>query len=239
MSTINAFLMSLGPEVRTTTWYAFIGLFVVIACILTGLYCFKVAKSQSRAVVCGIIAFIVFVFVILMALLVEKITNDYVLLSGVTYYIPYLFCASYVLSKYLKCSFSRIADYLSLAYLPARAINIIGCTIAGCCQGIPAEWGLYSAILKVNVIPVQLFESAAIFIIWLVLRAFYRRNQFSQDGRCALFSLILFGGLNALTDIFTYIQPKIIYMVSVEGVFAFITMCVGLVLLYLSDNVTQ
>ena len=228
--------MRLGPDFRTATWYIFIALLVVITCTLTGHYCSKIVRSQYRAIICSLLAFISFVFVILVALFIEKITDNYILLSGVTYYIPYILCASYILSKYVNCSFLEMADLLVLSYLPARAVNIIGCTGAGCCQGIPVEWGLYSAILKENVVPVQLYESCCIFAIWFILKGLYKRNRFVQHGRCAVYSTILFGGLNVFTDIFTYIQPKIVYMVSVEGVFAFLTMCTGLISLYIFDN---
>lgn len=233
---INNCLKNIEPEIRSVSWHAFIVLLVVIACILTSVYGASKCKSKKKIVVIGLLAFISFIIVILAAILIEKITNNIILLSGVTYYVPYLLCASYTLSKYLKFDFFEISDIVALAYLPARAVNIIGCTVAGCCQGLPAEWGLYSAVLKVNVIPVQLFESVIIFIIWFVLNRLYQQGRFGQKGRCAVYSLIFFGGLNVFTDIFTYIQPKLLYTISVEGIFAFFTMCIGLFMLYIFDK---
>ena len=204
----------------------------MIACILTGIYCFKKFNSGRKSFVCCWLSAASFALVIGVALLVEHLTDDVILLSGVTYFVPYLICASWMISKYLNCSFVETFDLIALAYLPARAVNIIGCTFSGCCQGIPVEWGIYSSILKTRVVPVQLYESAAIFVIWTVINHCFRKHLITTPGKCAAWSITLFGGLNVITDIFTYIQPKIIYMVSVEGIFSFITMSIGLILLY-------
>lgn len=168
--------------------------------------------------------------------MIEKLTHEYILLSGVTYFIPYIFCVSYLLTKYLKLSFWEVLDFSALSYLLGRGVNIIGCTVTGCCQGIPYEYGLYSAVLGVNVIPVQLYEAIAIIVMWLVMNKLYGKSRFLYAGRCSAIGLILFGGLNAFTDIFTYIQPKLIYMISVEGIAAFLTMCTGLIMLYVLDK---
>ena len=236
---INSFLRNISPEVRTMTWYIFIVLLVVVACIMVGVYRFKKNKAWKQAMVSAILTLAAFAAVIAVAMLVENLTNEVILLSGVTYYIPYICCASFILSKYLKRSFFETADIVALAYLSGRGVNIIGCTVAGCCQGAPAEWGIYSSVLNENVIPVQLYESMAIFVIWFMLNRKYWRKELLYSGRCTALILILFGGLNAFTDIFTYIQPKLVYMLSVEGIFAFLTMCAGLVILYLVDKKPQ
>jgi len=233
---INKFLESIPPNVRSFVWYTFIILLVVVACILTGVGVYGRTRSKKKSFVCGLLALISFSIVILVALLIEKLTNRIVLLSGVTYYTPYLACAGFVISKYLGFGFWEMTDVIALSYLPGRAVNIIGCTITGCCQGIPVEWGLYSAVLKENVIPVQLIESAAILIMWLILNGLYQRKKYSGNGKCTAYSLILFGGLNVATDQYTYIQPKLINMTSVEGIFAFITLCIGLIMLYILDK---
>ncbi|MBQ2905928.1 MAG: prolipoprotein diacylglyceryl transferase [Peptococcaceae bacterium] len=234
---INDFLRFIPAEIRSIIWYTFdVVLLVIIACILASWYLFTKVKSLKKAFLCGLLAFIAFVVVIIFALLIEKMTGNVVLISGVTYFTFYLLCATIIISKYLRYDILEIADIAALAYLPARAINVIGCTVEGCCQGVPAEWGLYSAILRTNVVPVQLYESVAIFVIWSVLNLLYKHHRFSCNGKCAAYCLIFFGGLNVFTDIFTYIQPKLIYMLSVEGIFAFLTMVIGLIMLYILDN---
>ncbi len=233
---INDFLIRIPEDIRSVVWYTFIALLIGITCILIGLYEWLQLRSAKKSTICSLISLGSYVVIIAFALMMEKLTNNIVLLSGVTYYVPYLTCSAFLLSRYCRRSFLEMVDIVSLSYLPARAINIVGCTVTGCCQGYPAEWGLYSAVLEVNVIPVQLFESATIIVIWCILNRLYWLNCKYQKGKCAVYSLIFFGALNVFTDIFTFIQPKLIFMISVEGIFAFITTCCGLITLYFIDR---
>ena len=58
----------------------------------------------------------------------------------------------------------------------------LGCHFRGCCYGVPMENGIYSAMAKMNVFPVQILESSTILVILLVCfflkqAPFYRRGM--------------------------------------------------------------
>lgn len=229
--------MSLSSNTRSTIWYSFIVLFLIVTCIGIGLYGRKIGCSIRVSIIISLLAVFAFICVVIVALVIQQLTHEVVLISGVTYFLPFLLCCTLLLSKYLKISAWDAADWISLAYLFGRGVNIIGCSLVGCCQGAPVKWGIYSAVLDTRVVPVQLIECILIFLIWAKMNRYFSTNINSNSGKCAAICITLFGALNVITDLFTVIQPKIIYMTSVEGIFAFITMSIGLVALYfLSDK---
>ena len=104
----------------------------------------------------------------------------------------------------------RPVDYLP-ALVPAipllHAFGRIGCFCAGCCYGIPVPWGLRFdrspvAPHGVALLPVQLVESAAEFVLCAVLVALALRHPAdgrhgSRGGRGAWLLLAWYGALYA------------------------------------------
>lgn len=64
-----------------------------------------------------------------------------------------------------RTSFPTVTDLFSVCIPAAHAFGRIGCLMAGCCYGRPADWGLYHVKLGIRVIPVPLFE--AVFLAGL------------------------------------------------------------------------
>lgn len=62
----------------------------------------------------------------------------------------------------------------------AHALGRLGCFSAGCCHGIPADrpWGVYMAFAGTTVLPVQLYESCFLFLLFFVLL-----NRFKKEKR--------------------------------------------------------
>lgn len=60
-------------------------------------------------------------------------------------------------------SFPLAADLFAVCLPAAHGFGRLGCLMAGCCHGRPAEWGLYHVNLGIRVIPVQLFEALFLF----------------------------------------------------------------------------
>jgi phosphatidylglycerol:prolipoprotein diacylglycerol transferase len=58
------------------------------------------------------------------------------------------------------------APYVALG----QAIGRIGCFFNGCCYGKPSVWGIYFPTHGARLYPTQLFEFAALFVIFLVLK---------------------------------------------------------------------
>jgi len=59
-----------------------------------------------------------------------------------------------------------VAPYIALG----QSIGRIGCFFNGCCYGKPVAWGIYFPTQQANLYPTQLFETAGLFIIFLILK---------------------------------------------------------------------
>jgi phosphatidylglycerol---prolipoprotein diacylglyceryl transferase len=58
------------------------------------------------------------------------------------------------------------APYIALG----QSIGRIGCFLNGCCYGKPAVWGIYFPTHDARLYPTQIFETAGLFIIFLILK---------------------------------------------------------------------
>jgi len=58
------------------------------------------------------------------------------------------------------------APYIALG----QSIGRIGCFFNGCCYGKPVAWGIYYPVHNARLYPTQLFETAGLFIIFLILK---------------------------------------------------------------------
>jgi len=59
-----------------------------------------------------------------------------------------------------------VAPYIALG----QSIGRIGCFFNGCCYGKPVAWGIYYPTHGARLYPTQLFETAGLFIIFLILK---------------------------------------------------------------------
>ncbi len=58
------------------------------------------------------------------------------------------------------------APYIALG----QAIGRIGCFFNGCCYGKPVAWGIYFPVHQARLHPTQLYETAGLFIIFVLLK---------------------------------------------------------------------
>ena len=68
----------------------------------------------------------------------------------------------------------------------------LGCAVRGCCFGVEWSWGVFSPYLRKTVFPVQLFESAGIFII-IVLCYYIKQTGFYRRGMAGPLAAGLYG----------------------------------------------
>ena len=83
-------------------------------------------------------------------------------------------------TKLFKINTLQMLDGLIPAVPLAHAFGRIGCFLAGCCYGVPCEWGLTfnaseTAPHNVKLLPVQLIESGCNFTLMVLLLAVGRR----------------------------------------------------------------
>ncbi len=78
-----------------------------------------------------------------------------------------------------------LAPYLALG----QSIGRIGCFLNGCCYGKEVSWGVYFPVHHAHLHPTQLYASAALFMIYCVLKA-YRKSP-HVPGQVLAFYFIL------------------------------------------------
>lgn len=59
-----------------------------------------------------------------------------------------------------------IAPYIALG----QAIGRVGCFFNGCCYGKPASWGIFFPVHNAQLHPTQLYETAALLLIFFLLK---------------------------------------------------------------------
>jgi len=104
----------------------------------------------------------------------------------------------WIYSRFSQLRFGYFADLMAPGVVLAQAIGRVGCTINGCCYGLPTSlpWGIvYThprslAPLGVAVHPTQIYEIIYLLIIFGVL--FSLRGRFKPDGSLFLVYLSLY-----------------------------------------------
>jgi phosphatidylglycerol:prolipoprotein diacylglycerol transferase len=104
----------------------------------------------------------------------------------------------WIYSRFSKINFGYFADLLAPGVVLAQAVGRVGCTLNGCCYGLPTSlpWGIvYThpesfAPLGVAVHPTQIYEIIYLLIIFGVL--FRLRGRFKPDGSLFLIYLSLY-----------------------------------------------
>lgn len=236
MSVINGFLIRLSDDTRNILYNAFVAIWFLTLFSLTLINCKKIKISTQNSMAASAITVITLTVFGTVANIVEDGLNMPILMSSsVLYYVPFLIVCVYSASKFIDCEKGELVDAIAISYFGARTAFLPACMFAGCCQGAEVTWGIYSAFSRAYVVPVQEIEYLISIVICILIQ-YYRKNSLSAKGKSAAFCLILFGFLNFVTDIFSIGYRKVFCTTSVEGIYAFLTMIIGLVLLYLIDN---
>jgi phosphatidylglycerol:prolipoprotein diacylglycerol transferase len=103
----------------------------------------------------------------------------------------------------------KVMDAMIPGLVIAHAFGRLGCIAAGCCYGKPtgADWGFrfYSPLIDVNLRgiplhPTQLYESSALFVLFLGMLWLYRRKVF--DGQVVLSYFIVYPVIRSVIEVF-------------------------------------
>ena len=104
----------------------------------------------------------------------------------------------WITSKFSNFKFGYFADVMAPSIILAQAVGRVGCTINGCCYGLPTSlpWGVvYThpnsfAPIGVAIHPTQIYEIIYNLIVFGVLLKL--RGRFKPDGSLFLIYLILY-----------------------------------------------
>lgn len=119
--------------------------------------------------------------------------------TGANYYGLMFFTPFFL---FIGCWIMRIdpckqVDIVTPAFPIALIFAKVGCFFAGCCSGIPWEYGLRNPHSQVKEFPIQLLEAAVAFLIFLILRKI--RNRL-KSGTVFPVYLILYSALRFATE---------------------------------------
>jgi len=131
----------------------------------------------------------------------------------------------------------KIADIFAPAVAVAYAIGRIGCFLNGCCYGRPtSSWSGVTfppespaGYLAQPLIPVQLFSSLSLFLIFLVL--LYLRPHKKFDGQLFWLYVLLYGVSRFLIEIFRGDPRGNIWVFSTSQFIAIVFAILALVML--------
>ncbi len=93
------------------------------------------------------------------------------------------------LTKVKNLSFPRMADLVAPYYALGVAVARIGCFLNGCCFGKEVSWGVYCPVYKATYIPLQLYYSVSLFILYCFLKYYQKKSTF--PGQVFVLFLIL------------------------------------------------
>lgn len=143
-------------------------------------------------------------------------------------------------AKILKLRFWSLLGVLLPSLPLAQAFGRIGCFLAGCCYGIPVSWGVYmdpigSAPSNLPLLPIQLFEAAGVFIIFLFL--YFNKRAKEKPKLLLAYYLIFYGFLRMATEVFRYDSLRgIIGSLSVSQWFSIGGILMGMTIIYLLNK---
>lgn len=92
--------------------------------------------------------------------------------------------------KKKKLSVYKIFDLLIPFVALAQAIGRIGCLLNGCCFGRAALFGFYFDVHKSVLIPIQLYSSLALIVIFVILR--FLQDRPHREGEIFFTYLLLY-----------------------------------------------
>jgi phosphatidylglycerol:prolipoprotein diacylglycerol transferase len=109
-----------------------------------------------------------------------------------------------------------------------HAIGRIGCFLNGCCYGRPSAFGLYFPSAGQVLIPTQLYSSALLFIIFLILRRMQNRKHFT--GQILYSYLFLYSLARFSIEFFRNDSPRIFHGLTLFQLLSLAMFCVSVAL---------
>ena len=141
---------------------------------------------------------------------------DYFNDAGLVYYGGFIGAVLFVLmtAKLIGAPVWSVLDTILPSIPLMHAFGRVGCFTAGCCYGIPSDWGFYfdaSPIAPhgVRLLPVQLIESACLLVLFFLM--YHYGKQKRLPGKMLAFYLIGYGVIRFILEFFRYDAFRGIY----------------------------
>lgn len=190
---MNSYFTFLGRNIPFYGIMYFAGIFIagivaVLLCKKRGIDRDDIVCSAVYSVIGGVVgAKLLFLAVSLKEIIRLKIPLEAVIKGGFVFYGGLIggIVGLYIYARQFKLEFFKLADLYAVVMPLGHAFGRIGCHIAGCCYGMEynGPFGvIYSETLGttplgVSLLPIQLIESALLFILFAVLCIIYLRKK--------------------------------------------------------------
>ena len=242
---MHPILFQIGPI--TFYSYGFFAALGILAAFFTGKRLVKLEGISERTfekmylyvIISGILGARIFFF-IYNPFLLKDLKNIFLIWKGgLVWYGGLLFgvlTAIYLIIKYnLKSKVWKLADIAGICISIGLGFGRIGCTMAGCCYGIPYQGPFaikftdpHSLAPKgIYLFPSQPISSLANFLIFFILYFLYKRKRF--DGQIFSLFLIFYGTFRFLIEFFR-MTPKIFLGLSENQILSLIFTFVGIII---------
>ena len=112
--------------------------------------------------------------------------------------------AAWLFVRAKRLAFLRVMDQFIPFLALGHALGRLGCFLNGCCFGKPTDaWcGVLFPDRGGRVYPTQLFEAAALFLLYAVLRSLQRQAILARPGRLFGLYLVAYAGLRFGVEFF-------------------------------------
>ena len=128
------------------------------------------------------------------------------------------FCAIYVFCRLKRAPFLLVIDTAAPSIAMGQAIGRIGCFMSGCCYGKPTWvfWAVKFPQLDQLRHPTQIYESAATFIVFLLLMRF--RKHKSRDGQTIWLYAVMYASLRFGLEFLRGDNPQVLMGLTLSQV---------------------
>ncbi len=139
-------------------------------------------------------------------------------------------------AKKAGISIPDAADLLAPFIALGHSIGRIGCFLNGCCFGRPTDsiFGVQFPFSPVKVYPTQLFSSAGLFCIFLVLLFMQKRRGFK--GQIIALYLVMYGVFRFFIEFLRGDLAPLFYSLSLTQIISIISVASGILLFYISKR---
>ena len=223
-------------EVGSTTFFWIIGILMTVP--FYSFFAPKVGISRPLGVLVGLLIVILEAFGAKILFFIENpssLGDGVSWLGGFSLFGVFLFTPFFLVlvALFLKRDALSFLDYYAPGILLELAFYRVGCTLAGCCQGIYVGWGISDGgrdgLFPVQPVEILLDLALFLFLLFLILR----KDAFARKGLLLGATFLGYGvirfGLEFLRE-----RTSLFWGLSLSHIWALLTFLAGAVLLFLS-----
>lgn len=127
--------------------------------------------------------------------------------------------------KHKKLSIYKTFDLIAPFIAFGQAIGRIGCLLNGCCFGRESEFGIYFPVHEAILMPVQIYSSLALIIIFIILR--FMQESPHKQGQVFFTYLLLYSSKRFFIEFWRADNPVVFLGLTLFQITSLIIFCVA------------